>query len=137
MREEFYRESRTIFSNTLVNAINKTLDDKKQAILLMNRRGFFTSVQCKTCGELIKCPNCDIPMIYHASDKTVKCHWCNTSKTVPELCDSCKSPEIKMGGMGTQRIETIAQKLFPKARIERIDSDVLSSKTTLKSRFNH
>lgn len=129
MREEFYRESRTIFSNTLVNAINKTLDDKKQVILLMNRRGFFTSVQCKTCGELIKCPNCDIPMIYHASDKTVKCHWCNTSKTVPELCDSCKSPEIKMGGMGTQRIETIAQKLFPKARIERIDSDVLSSKT--------
>ena len=129
MREEFYRESRTIFSNTLLNAVYKTLEDKKQAILLMNRRGFFTSVQCKTCGELVKCPNCDIPMIYHASDKTVKCHWCNTSKPVPEICDSCKSPEIKMGGMGTQRIETIAQKLFKQARIERIDSDVLSSKT--------
>ncbi len=129
MREEFYRESRTIFSNTLLNAVYKTLENKKQAILLMNRRGFFTSVQCKTCGELVKCPNCDIPMIYHAPDKTVKCHWCNTSMPAPELCPSCKSPEIKMGGMGTQRIETIAQKLFPKARIERIDSDVLSSKT--------
>ena len=129
MREEFYRESRTIFSNTLLNAVYKTLENKKQAILLMNRRGFFTSVQCKTCGELVKCPNCDIPMIYHAPDKTVKCHWCNTSMPAPELCPSCKSPEIKMSGMGTQRIETIAQKLFPKARIERIDSDVLSSKT--------
>ncbi len=129
MREEFYRESRTIFSNTLLNAVYKTLEDKKQAILLMNRRGFFTSVQCKTCGELVKCPNCDIPMIYHAPDKTVKCHWCNTSMPAPELCPSCKSPEIKMGGMGTQRIETIAQKLFKQAKIERIDSDVLSSKT--------
>ena len=129
MREEFYRESRTIFSNTLLNAVYKTLENKKQAILLMNRRGFFTSVQCKTCGELVKCPNCDIPMIYHAPDKTVKCHWCNTSMPAPELCPSCKSPEIKMGGMGTQRIETIAQKLFKQARIERIDSDVLSSKT--------
>ncbi len=129
MREEFYRESRTIFSNTLLNAVYKTLENKKQAILLMNRRGFFTSVQCKTCGELVKCPNCDIPMIYHAPDKTVKCHWCNTSLPAPELCPSCKSPEIKMGGMGTQRIETIAQKLFKQARIERIDSDVLSSKT--------
>lgn len=129
MREEFYRESRSIFSNTLVNAIHETLNNKKQIILLMNRRGFYTSVQCKTCGEVIKCPNCDIPMIYHASDKTIKCHWCNTSKPIPELCPKCGSPEIKMGGVGTQRIETITQKLFPNAKIERIDSDVLSSKT--------
>lgn len=129
MREEFYRESRTIFSNTLLNAVYKALDEKKQVILLINRRGFYTSAQCKTCGELIKCPNCDIPMIYHASDKTLKCHWCNTSQELPELCTSCKSPEIKMGGMGTERIETIAKKLFKQAKIERIDSDILSSKT--------
>ncbi len=129
MREEFYRESRSIFSNTLINKINETLNNKKQTILLMNRRGFYTSVQCQTCGELIKCPKCDIPMIYHASDKTLKCHWCNTSIELPELCPSCDSPEIKMGGIGTQRVESIAKKLFPNAVIERIDSDVLSSKT--------
>jgi primosomal protein N' (replication factor Y) len=129
MRKEFYREARTIFSNTLVNAINETINNQKQVILLMNRRGFYTSVQCKTCGEVIKCPNCDIPMVYHSSDKTLKCHWCNTSKKVPNLCPNCSSAEIKMGGIGTQRIETITQKLFPKARIERIDSDVLTSKT--------
>ena len=129
MREEFYRESRSIFSNTLINKINETLNNKKQTILLMNRRGFYTSVQCQTCGELIKCPKCDIPMIYHASDKTLKCHWCNTSIELPELCPSCNSPEIKMGGIGTQRVESIAKKLFPNAVIGRIDSDVLSSKT--------
>lgn len=129
MREEFYKDSRSIFSNTLKNAIYNTLDNKKQAILLMNRRGFYTSVQCKTCGEVIKCPNCDIPMIYHATDKTLKCHWCNSQRPVPDKCPSCNSEEIKMSGMGTQRIETIAQKLFPKAKIARIDSDILSTKT--------
>ena len=129
MREEYYKESRSIFSNTMINAINKTLEDKKQIILLMNRRGFYTSVLCKTCGEVIKCPNCDIPMIYHDSDKTLKCHWCNTVKKVPDICPSCSSNGIKMSGMGTQRIETITAKLFPNAKIERIDSDVLSSKT--------
>lgn len=129
MREEFYKESRSIFSNTLINAVNTTLNNKKQAILLMNRRGFYTSVQCRTCGEVIKCPNCDIPMIYHSSDKTMKCHWCDTTKKVPDVCPKCSSPDIKMSGMGTQRIETIAAKLFPNAKIERIDSDILSSKT--------
>ncbi len=129
MREEFYRETRTVFSNMLVNAINETLSDKKQVILLMNRRGFYTSVQCQTCGEVIKCTNCDIPLVYHLEDKTLKCHWCNTSIKVPELCPKCGSPELKMGGMGTQRIESIVQKLFPNAKIARIDSDVLSSKT--------
>ena len=129
MREEFYKESRSIFSNTLINAVHETLNNQKQAILLMNRRGFYTSVICRSCGEVIKCPNCDIPMIYHASDKTLKCHWCNSVKSVPTSCPACHSSEIKMGGMGTQRIETITQKLFPKAKIERIDSDVLSSKT--------
>ncbi len=129
MREEFYRETRTLFSNQMISAINEALADKKQVILLMNRRGFYTSVQCKTCGEVIKCPNCDIPMVYHASDKTVKCHWCGISKPAPELCPKCGSPEIKMGGAGTQRIENIINKLFPNAKIARIDSDILSSKS--------
>lgn len=129
MREEFYREARSIFSNTLINAVNETINDGKQSILLMNRRGFYTFVQCQTCGEVIKCPNCDIPLVYHASDKTLKCHWCNEVKKVPELCPTCSSPEISMSGAGTQRIETVAQKLFPNAKIERIDSDVLTKKT--------
>ena len=129
MKEEFYKGSRSIFSNTLINSTIETLANKKQAIFLMNRRGFYTSVQCRNCGEVIKCPNCDIPMIYHSSDNTLKCHWCNTVKPLPKTCPKCSSREIKMSGSGTQRIETITQKLFPNAKIERIDSDVLSSKT--------
>lgn len=129
MSEEYYKGSRSIFSNLLINAINENLRNQKQTILLMNRRGFYTCVQCKSCGEVIKCPNCDIPMIYHSSDKTLKCHWCNTVKQVPKTCGKCSSPEIRMTGTGTQRIEDITSKLFPNAKIERIDSDVLSSKT--------
>ena len=97
----------------------------------MNRRGFYTFVKCLNCGEVIKCPNCDIPMVYHETDKTLKCHWCNAVKQVPKFCPSCSSEEIKMSGTGIQRVETIAQKLFPSAKIERIDSDVLSKKTKL------
>ena len=129
MKEEFYKGSRSIFSNTLINAVNEALNNKKQVILLMNRRGFYTSVQCRTCGEVIKCPNCDIPMIYHASDDTIKCHWCNTVKPLPKACPKCNSNDIKMSGSGTQRIENITKKVFPNAIMERIDSDILSSKT--------
>lgn len=129
MREEFYKESKSIFSNTLINSINEALNNKKQIILLINRRGFYTSIQCKSCGEVIKCPNCDIPMIYHSSDNTIKCHWCNNEKQLPKVCPNCGSSEIRMSGSGTQRIETITEKLFPQAKILRIDSDILSSKT--------
>lgn len=129
MREEFYRETRSIFSNTLINAVNESLRNKNQIILLMNRRGYYTSIQCQTCGEVIKCPHCDIPMTYHASDKTIKCHWCNMSVPAPDLCPKCNSPELKMGGTGIQKIESVARKIFTNAKIERIDSDVLSSKT--------
>ncbi len=129
MKDEFYKGSRSIFSNMLINAVIENLKNKKQTIFLMNRRGFYTSVLCKSCGEVIKCPNCDIPMVYHSTDNTLKCHWCNTVKPLPKTCPKCQSSEIKMTGTGTQRIETITQKLFPNARIERIDSDVLSSKT--------
>ncbi len=129
MKEEFYKDSRSIFSNLLINSVKEELSKKKQVILLMNRRGFYTSVYCKSCSEIIKCPNCDIPMIFHSDERKLKCHWCNTTIPIPKTCPKCGSSEISMTGSGTQRIEDIAQKLFPEAVIERIDSDVLSSKT--------
>lgn len=129
MKNEFYKGSRSVFSNTLVNATLETLSSGKQAIFLMNRRGFYTGVLCKSCGEVIKCNACDIPMIYHATDKTLKCHWCDRNIEVPDKCPSCGENEIKMIGAGTQRIEDITSKLFPDAKTERIDSDVLASKT--------
>ncbi len=129
MRNEFYKDSRSIFSNTLINAIQETLSANKQTILLLNRRGFYTVVQCKNCGEIIKCPNCDIPMVYHSVENKLKCHWCEKTAPMPKTCPNCDSPEIASGGMGTQRIEDTIKKIFSDANIERIDSDVLSSKT--------
>ncbi len=129
MNEEFYKDTKSIFSNLLINNIKEELKKKKQIILLMNRRGFYTSVYCKSCSEVIKCPNCDIPMVYHKEDNTLKCHWCDSTKSMPKTCPKCGSSEIITTGMGTQRIEEIVSKLFPDAKAERIDSDVLKSKT--------
>lgn len=128
MRNEYNKEFHSLFSRSLINAVNETLNAKKQTILLMNRRGFFTNIHCQNCGEVIKCPKCDIPMVYHDSEKILKCHWCDSVKSVPNTCTECGSENIKMTGMGTQRIENITQKLFPNAKVARIDSDVLSSK---------
>lgn len=129
MKEELHKDSKSLFSNLLINNVIEALANKKQVILLMNRRGYYTSVYCRTCSEVIKCPNCDIPMVYHSSDKTLKCHWCNTSIPVYKKCPKCGSEDISMTGMGTQRTEDIIKKLFPNAKTERIDSDILSSKT--------
>jgi len=129
MREEFYKGNRSIFSNALINAVNETLDKGKQVLLLMNRRGFYTYIQCRNCAEVIECDNCGIPMVYHASDKTLKCHWCGSVKKLPDKCPKCSSGDILMSGAGTQRIEDITAKLFPNAVTARIDSDVLTKKT--------
>lgn len=129
MREEFFKENKSIFSRSLISEMQKTLDNKKQIMLLMNRRGFSTHTQCLECGEAIKCDNCAIPMIWHESDKTLKCHWCNHQISMPTKCPKCSSHEIKSFGIGTQRVESIIQKFFPKARIARLDSDILSSKS--------
>lgn len=129
MREEFTKQNKSIFSRILLKAIEENLANKKQTMLLINRRGFSTQTQCLSCGETIKCPNCSIPMIWHASDKTLKCHWCNHQIKMPETCQKCGSDSIKSYGLGTQRIETIIEKIFPTAKVARLDSDVLTTKT--------
>ncbi|UKI40352.1 MAG: hypothetical protein L6V95_09085 [Candidatus Melainabacteria bacterium] len=96
--------------------------------MLINRRGFATSIQCLACGEVIKCKNCDIPLIYHANDNLLKCHWCGYSEKMPDICPSCGSNALKPSGFGTQRVEIIASKLFKDAKIARIDSDVMTKK---------
>ncbi len=129
MREEFNNGFNSIFSRTLLNAIEENLKEKKQTLLLINRRGFSTQVQCKNCGEILKCPHCEIPLIYHKSDNTLKCHWCNHEITFPKTCKKCSSEMISGSGIGTQRVEEIISKIFKTAKIARLDSDVLTSKT--------
>ena len=119
---------KSIISKPLQTEITETLNNNKQVILLINRRGFSTYSQCKACGHVIECPNCAIPMIWHASDKKLKCHYCGQESSFPDECPNCGSDAIKNSGMGTQKIEMLIKELYPDANIERIDSDILTRK---------
>ena len=119
---------KNVISKPLQSAIQETLDNNQQVILLINRRGFSTYTQCKACGHVIECPNCAIPMIWHSTDQHLKCHYCNHIEYFPEFCPECGSDALKNSGTGTQKIEQYIQELFPDKKVERIDSDVLVRK---------
>ena len=112
-----------IFSLRLRKEIRGVLERKEQAILLINRRGFSTSVSCRSCGYIFKCPTCDIPLTYHKSDNMLKCHHCDYVCKMPEECPECGSKHIMKTGFGTERIEEEVNRLFPSARTLRLDSD--------------
>ena len=119
---------KNVISIPLQNAIKETLEKGQQVILLINRRGFSTFSQCKACGHVIECPNCAIPMIWHAKDQRLKCHYCNHIEYFPDFCPECGSDALKNSGTGTQKIEQYIQDLFPDKNVERIDSDILVRK---------
>ena len=112
-----------IFSKRLRQEIQGVLDRKEQAILLINRRGFSTSVSCRKCGHIFKCPTCDIPLTYHRTDNMLKCHHCEYVCVMPEECPECGSKHIMKTGFGTEKIEDEVNRLFPEARTLRLDSD--------------
>lgn len=128
MKEEFSDKGQRNFSNYLLRKIEENLDNKKQTILLMNRLGFSTKIQCRSCGEILTCPHCSVPLVYHKKSDTFKCHWCDFEMKVPDICPKCGSVDFKFSGMGTERVEEIIQKIFPKARIRRFDSENLKGK---------
>lgn len=119
---------RSVISKPMQVEIRETLDQGKQVILLINRRGFSTYTQCQACGHVIECPNCAIPMIWHAKDQMLKCHYCNHAEYFPDVCPECGSDVFKNSGTGTQKIEQYIKELFPENNVERIDSDILVRK---------
>ncbi len=119
---------KSLISKPLQTAIKETLDNKQQVILLINRRGFSTYTQCQGCGHVIECPNCAIPMIWHAKDNMLKCHYCNHVEYFPDVCPNCGFDGLKNSGTGTQKIEQYIKDLYPDYNVERIDSDVLVRK---------
>ena len=129
MRDEYHDNKRSTLSRILIRELEQNLKDKKQSIILINRRGFTTYTQCMSCNEPIKCPNCDVTMVYHKNTGKLKCHWCNYETPMPQECPKCHSRELKTFGTGTQRIEEILGKFFPEAKIKRLDSDVMTTKT--------
>ncbi|MGL4855225.1 MAG: replication restart helicase PriA, partial [Lentisphaeria bacterium] len=115
------------FSRILIDDIQTCLNQGEQAILFLNRRGFATSLQCLKCGYVAKCSRCDRAYTYHRKYGQIICHYCNDILMAPSKCPQCNDREIKFTGLGTEKIEEITSKLFPKASIARMDSDTMSS----------
>jgi len=119
-----------IFSPQLKEAITQRLERKEQTILFLNRRGYSTSLVCEKCGHVCGCPNCSLTLTYHRPEQVLRCHLCGHSERVPQVCpnEKCKNPGIRYSGLGTQKVEDVLGKLFPQARIRRMDADVMKRK---------
>ncbi|HZY09807.1 MAG TPA: primosomal protein N' [Bacteroidota bacterium] len=110
-------------SDLLKNKIEDRLQKKEGIILLQNRRGYSTFIECPDCGNVEMCQNCHITLTYHATKKHLRCHYCGAVKAPPEICPKCKSADIKYQGFGTQRVEEELEKIFPSTKMIRMDLD--------------
>lgn len=127
MRAVFARHKKpTVFSEELVAAIEETHARHEQSIILLNRRGYSSFILCRSCGESIMCPNCEVTLTYHRGDRTLVCHYCNHHERAPSECPVCDSKFIYYVGEGTEQVEEILRKRFPQLRIGRIDRDTKS-----------
>ena len=126
MKEEIKRGNYT-FSKLLIDKINEKISKGEQVILLLNRRGYSPLIKCSKCGEVEKCPNCDISLTYHKSSDSLRCHYCNYTKKCPSKCMKCGSTDIKGIGLGTEKLEQEIIDKF-KARVIRMDADTTSRK---------
>lgn len=118
---------RGAFSPNLLEAMRTALRNKKQVLLFQNRRGFAPIVECKVCGWVPKCKNCDVSLTYHRSMNLLTCHYCGYTYPVPKQCPNCESTELLGRGYGTEKIEDRVRELFPEARIARMDLDTTRS----------
>ena len=124
MRNVFVRHGKPrVFSDELLEAIQETYDRGEQSIILLNRRGYSSFILCRSCGETIQCPNCDVTLTYHRSERVIVCHYCNHRKAVPKVCPSCSKKYIYYVGEGTEQLEEMLTQLFPALRVARIDRD--------------
>lgn len=123
MREEIKQGNKSIFSNFLVDRLTKNLNENKQSILLLNRRGHNTFISCSYCGNVVTCPNCSISLTYHSANDRLMCHYCGYSEPNIKKCKVCSSEHIRLSGEGTQKAEQELKLLFPTARVLRMDAD--------------
>ncbi len=129
------QNSKSIISNELYSEIQTVLENKQQAILLMNRRGFNTFATCESCKSVITCPNCSISLTYHSANKRLMCHYCGYSIDYLDVCPTCKNNTIRYAGFGTQRIEEDIGNIFPNARVLRMDADTTMKKYSYEEKL--
>ncbi|MCC5805331.1 MAG: primosomal protein N' [Opitutales bacterium] len=132
-RELAHNRAPTIFSRTLIEKIHARLDKGEQCILFINRRGYDASLKCPDCGYVAMCDHCDLSLTHHRAEHILRCHMCGHEEYVPRKCPQCGSPKIVYRGSGTQKVEDIAQKLFPKAKIVRLDADTMRKKNLFRA----
>ncbi len=127
LREELKEGNKSIISRRLSELIKDRLNKGEQIILFINRRGYAGFISCRSCGEAIKCPHCDVSLTFHRPDRLV-CHYCGYEEKMPDKCPKCTSPYIGTFGLGTEKVEEIVKKDFPTARVLRMDGDTTTGK---------
>lgn len=128
MRQELKDGNMGIFSRHLYENIKETLENNKQIILFLNRRGFSTFVSCRNCGYVVKCDDCDVSMTYYKNGNRLRCNYCGITKVPPKICPDCGSKYIKYFGIGTEKVEEITKEIFPQANVVRMDGDTTTKK---------
>lgn len=128
MRQEIRRGNESIFSSDLKSEIDDCLKQGNQAIIFFNRRGYSRQVLCRDCGNVIRCENCDVALNYHKDQGVLKCHFCNATYKMPSACPECGSINLSYNGIGTQKVVDEIKRLFPSARLLRMDNDTTSGK---------
>ena len=132
--EGFY-DSSAILSERLVDELSINLDRGEQSILLLNRRGYHTFISCCDCKQTVTCPNCSVPLTYHKVNNMLVCHYCGHIENMITVCPNCGRNHIKQTGFGTQKVEDEVAKLFPNARLLRMDADTTYSRTAYEKNF--
>ena len=125
-----------IISRLLEEKIEERLQNKEQIMLLLNRRGYSTTVTCRACGFVYKCPHCDITLTFHKDSNSLRCHYCGYTKIKNEVCPSCGGRSLNFMGLGTEKLELELQQMFPLARISRMDVDTTTKKGAYATLIN-
>mgnify|MGYP001086065448 CR=1 FL=1 len=128
LREELKAGNMSLFSHSLSQAITQAVSKREQVILFLNRRGGATFIQCRSCGFVLRCRRCEVPLTHHPTENALVCHQCNYRMPVPQICPRCLSRRIKFLGIGTQKLEQEVSHSFPQARLLRWDSDATRGK---------
>ena len=130
LKQELAQGNRTMLSIELYSLIEQNLQNKRQTILFLNRRGYSTFIMCRDCGYVVQCPNCNISLTYHSFQNKLKCHYCGHEEKITTVCPKCRSKKIRYFGTGTQKLEHEIKKMFPKATTIRMDVDTVNKKNS-------
>ncbi len=138
MCSEIYDGNNSLFSRRLESELHECMDGGNQAIIFINRRGYSSFMMCRSCGYVAKCTDCDVSLVYHREENVLKCHYCGNRYAALDICPQCKSPHIKQGYVGTERVKEQLEKMFPDKTVLRMDNDTTRGKdahTEILSKF--